>query len=174
MTNSKVTPFGKTRIEHLESSLKWLDSRRERLHHEECAYHAPSALCNCGLHKCLTDVRAALESMNSDIAQPEQPFGWLVTWKGKFSEPTFYKGAEKPNALDDDWNEHPVSIEPLWAYATPQPVPIAQAEPLSDGEIAKVVNELRDVALQFHSTQQLRERIAQVVVPLLQNKGGAI
>jgi hypothetical protein len=38
---------------------------------------------------------------------------------------------------------------------------------MKDGEIAKVVNELRDIATQYHATQQLRERIANVVVPLL-------
>lgn len=38
---------------------------------------------------------------------------------------------------------------------------------MKDHEIAKTVNELRDIALQFHNTQQLRERIARVVVPLL-------
>ena len=57
--------------------------------------------------------------------------------------------------------------------AIAQPDPVAQAEPLKDGEIAKVVNDLRDVALKFHNTQQLRERISQIVVPLLQSKGGA-
>lgn len=54
-----------------------------------------------------------------------------------------------------------------------QPSPVTQAEPLKDGEIAKVVNDLRDVALQFHGAQQLRERIAHIVVPLFKSKGGA-
>ena len=38
---------------------------------------------------------------------------------------------------------------------------------LKDHEIALVVNELRDIAIRYHGTQQLRERIAQVVVPAL-------
>jgi hypothetical protein len=38
---------------------------------------------------------------------------------------------------------------------------------MKDHEIAKVVNELRDIATQYHDTQQLRERIAGIVVPLL-------
>ncbi len=33
--------------------------------------------------------------------------------------------------------------------------------------IAQTVNELRDIAIQFHATGQLRERIAHVIVPLL-------
>lgn len=36
-----------------------------------------------------------------------------------------------------------------------------------DHEIAKAVNDLRDVAIKYHSTQQLRERIAHVVQELL-------
>ena len=65
-----------------------------------------------------------------------------------------------------------------WAYqdevlpAIAQPVQldaVVQAEQRKDGEIAKIVNDLRDVAVQFHAAQQLRERIAQIVVPLLQN-----
>jgi hypothetical protein len=38
---------------------------------------------------------------------------------------------------------------------------------LKDHQIAALVNELRDIAVQYHGTQQLRERIAQVVVPIL-------
>lgn len=38
---------------------------------------------------------------------------------------------------------------------------------MKDHEIAKVVNELRDIATQYHDTQQLRERIASIVVPIL-------
>lgn len=38
---------------------------------------------------------------------------------------------------------------------------------MKDHQIAEVVNQLRDIALQFHGAQQLRERIAHVIVPLL-------
>lgn len=38
---------------------------------------------------------------------------------------------------------------------------------MKDHEIAQVVNTLRDLALQYHSHQSLRERIAYVIVPLL-------
>jgi hypothetical protein len=42
----------------------------------------------------------------------------------------------------------------------------AQADSvLKDHQIAALVNELRDIAIQYHVAQQLRERIAQVVVP---------
>lgn len=49
--------------------------------------------------------------------------------------------------------------------STPTTPPAKPA--LNDGEIANVVNALRDLALQWRDTEQLRERIAQVVVPLL-------
>jgi len=41
---------------------------------------------------------------------------------------------------------------------------------LKDHQIAALVNELRDIAIEFHGAQQLRERIAQVVVPALKAK----
>jgi outer membrane PBP1 activator LpoA protein len=36
-----------------------------------------------------------------------------------------------------------------------------------DHEIAQAINELRDIAIEFHDTQQLRERIARVVLELV-------
>ena len=38
---------------------------------------------------------------------------------------------------------------------------------MNDHEIAKLINDLRDVAIKYHDTQQLRERIAGLVVPVL-------
>lgn len=65
------------------------------------------------------------------------------------------------------WGYHRETIRAaLEAYdpeATSQPV----QSWLKDGEIAKVINDLRYVALKFQGTQQLRERIAHIVVPLL-------
>lgn len=40
-------------------------------------------------------------------------------------------------------------------------------------EIAKVVNELRDIAVQYRDAQQLRERIAHIVAPLLATHNAA-
>jgi hypothetical protein len=42
---------------------------------------------------------------------------------------------------------------------------------LKDYEIAWTINELRDIAVKFHDTQQLCQRIAQHIVPLV--KGNA-
>lgn len=57
---------------------------------------------------------------------------------------------------------------PDWA-AAPQPAPPADSV-LKDHQIAALVKELRDIAIEFHGAQQLRERIAQVVVPALKAK----
>lgn len=38
---------------------------------------------------------------------------------------------------------------------------------LTDRRVADAVNTLRDIAIRFHDTQQLRERIAEVIVTLL-------
>lgn len=59
LERERVTPFGMTASQHLAEVVKWMETRRERLHHEGCSVHAPSARCNCGLHKALTDLRAA-------------------------------------------------------------------------------------------------------------------
>lgn len=43
----------------------------------------------------------------------------------------------------------------------------AQVEPIKDNQIAQIVNQLRAVAKEFHNTEQLRERIAHIIVPAL-------
>lgn len=36
-----------------------------------------------------------------------------------------------------------------------------------DHEVAQLINQLRDVAIEFHDTQQLRERITRLVKPFV-------
>ena len=56
-------------------------------------------------------------------------------------------------------------LAPFWNAARADH---SQADSVLKGhQIAALVNELRDIAVEFHGTQQLRERIAQVVVPVL-------
>jgi hypothetical protein len=51
--------------------------------------------------------------------------------------------------------------------AAPQPSAQAPAVPAwKDNDTAKLVNDLRDVAIKYHNSQQLRERIAQIVRPI--------
>jgi hypothetical protein len=57
-----------------------------------------------------------------------------------------------------------VTLESIQA---PQPEAQAPAVPAwKDHDTAKLVNDLRDVAIEFHDSQQLRERIAQIVRPV--------
>lgn len=42
--------------------------------------------------------------------------------------------------------------------------------PLKDGEIADIVNKLRDTARMYHDTQQLRAQIHEVIVPVLKGE----
>jgi tRNA C32,U32 (ribose-2'-O)-methylase TrmJ len=46
---------------------------------------------------------------------------------------------------------------------------VVEGEPLKDHQIAELINELRDVAKKYSDTQQLRERIAHILVPVLRN-----
>jgi hypothetical protein len=41
---------------------------------------------------------------------------------------------------------------------------------LEDHQIALIVNQLRDTAIDYHSTQQLRDRIAHIIVPYLRKE----
>lgn len=52
------TPFGMTPAEHLASAIAWIEERKQRFHAFDCTVHKPDARCSCGLHKCLTDLRA--------------------------------------------------------------------------------------------------------------------
>jgi hypothetical protein len=44
---------------------------------------------------------------------------------------------------------------------------------MKDSEIREVVNQVRDIALKYHDCQQLRDRIAGVLVPILGAANGA-
>lgn len=41
---------------------------------------------------------------------------------------------------------------------------------LNDHAIREIVNQLRDTAVDYHSTQQLRDRIAHIIVPYLRKE----
>lgn len=70
------------------------------------------------------------------------------------------------NSSADEYNQwHALGIDEMLELVAK--AALAQPTAISDGDIAKIINALRDVALDFHATQQLRERIAHIVVPLL-------
>lgn len=72
------------------------------------------------------------------------------------------RGAAQGDRKNISRGEAAEALQRLLAAA---PVPAPDA--LDDRKIADTVNQLRDIAIQFHGAQQLRERIAHVVVPLL-------
>ena len=39
---------------------------------------------------------------------------------------------------------------------------------MKDHEIRETINELRDIAIKYHDAQQLRERIAHVILPMIE------
>ena len=45
---------------------------------------------------------------------------------------------------------------------------------MKDHEIAQLVNQLRDIAVEFHGHQSLRDRIARVVVPVVKGQDSAV
>lgn len=66
--------------------------------------------------------------------------------------------AELEAMTPEERAEHDANIE---AFKTmfPQPAPVV----LKDHQIRELVNQLRDIAIEYHGTQQLRERISRVL-----------
>lgn len=62
--------------------------------------------------------------------------------------------------------EHDANIEAFKAML-PQPAPVS----MKDHQIRELVNELRDIAVEYHGTQQLRERIARTIRAAMLNGG---
>lgn len=99
--------------------------------------------------------------------------------------------ASQENGYTTDWLRHVLGNRPTVAPPPNSPVtgayeprkvgagdgdtyvgyaqPAVQA-PLQDHEVAQVVNELRRLALEFGGSQQLRERIASYIVPILRGE----
>lgn len=72
------------------------------------------------------------------------PVADVVAWHREGEERT----------CDIRWRRHDVAPGPLYAVQQPE---------LKDHQIRELVNELRDIAIEYHGAQQLRERIARAV-----------
>lgn len=78
--------------------------------------------------------------------------------------------------LDYDVNVWPVTEEQMRKLRTTPPDKVPDPEPddwpntraalLKDHEIAQLTNTLRDIAIEYHDTQQLRARISAVILPI--------
>jgi hypothetical protein len=69
-----------------------------------------------------------------------------------------------------------VDIVRLFPVYSPQPAPAVEVVPvvMKDHQIRELVNELRDIAVEYHGTHQLRERIARTLrTAMLQSFGNS-
>ena len=120
-----------------------------------------------------TDERAAFEAEMHCVPVGQAPSVWnsiqIASWIGSqlMHEPSMFER----NAVCKfvrSLGRHPTLLKhsPKDTHTAPG-VPDA----LKDHQIAAMVNSLRDIALQFHGHDSLRERIANVLVPALKAEG---
>lgn len=83
-----------------------------------------------------------------------EPVAWLWSHRKHPSEVTLVRPEDDERAEGAHWSGW--SCQAL--YAAP-PAPAA----MKDHQIRELVNELRDIAVEYHGTQQLRERIARTI-----------
>lgn len=71
----------------------------------------------------------------------------------------------------DVWPASRTEMGDVLLYRSAPPAPVS----MKDHQIRELVNELRDIAVEYHGTQQLRERIARTVrAAMLQGADGAL
>lgn len=95
--------------------------------------------------------RIALASLEADAVAYVDPFA--------FHNFSVYRAGETDNKrMGREW---------MWANPDAGLIPVYTAPPapvsMKDHQIRELVNELRDIAVEYHGTQQLRERIARTV-----------
>ena len=54
----------------LHYPIEWLDTRRDRLHAEDCTAREPSAQCSCGLHRVLSQLRQLRNDLDREAQRP--------------------------------------------------------------------------------------------------------
>ncbi|MEG5405156.1 hypothetical protein [Enterobacter roggenkampii] len=83
-----------------------------------------------------------------------EPVAWLWSHRKHPSEVTLVRPEDDERAESAHWSG--------WSCQALYAVPPATT-PMKDNQIRELVNELRDVAVEYHGTQQLRERIARTI-----------
>ncbi len=91
-------------------------------------------------------------------AMDSEPVAW--TWQHLKQ---WHVTNDEARARDLAWDG--VKVEPLYRHAQPAPAS------MEDHQIRELVNELRDISIECHGTQQLRERIARTVRAAMLNGG---
>ena len=77
-----------------------------------------------------------------------------VAWQWEYRDKRHVTNDQRRSKIVAEDGE--VLVQPLY---TAPPAP----EPMKDHQIRELVNDLRDIAVEYHGTQQLRERIARTV-----------
>lgn len=83
-----------------------------------------------------------------------EPVAWLWSHRKHPSEVTLVRPEGDERAEGAHWSGW--SCQALYAA---QPAPVL----MKDHQVRELVNELRDIAIEYHGTQQLRERIARTI-----------
>lgn len=93
-----------------------------------------------------------------------EPVAWLWSHRKHPSEVTLVRPEDDEKAEASLWSGW--SCQALYAE-------LPTSTPIKDHQIRELVNELRDIAIEYHGTQQLRERIARTVrAAMLQGTDG--
>ncbi|HGD3791198.1 TPA: DUF551 domain-containing protein [Enterobacter roggenkampii] len=96
-----------------------------------------------------------LEALGIALASLEaEPVAWLWSNRKHPREVTLVRPEDDELANPGLWSG--------WSYKALYAVPPAP-EPMKNHQFRELVNELRDIAVEYHGTQQLRERIARTV-----------
>lgn len=101
--------------------------------------------------------RIALASLEAE------PVAWLWSHRKHPSEVTLIRPEDDEKAEGAHWSGW--SCKAL--YSAP-PAPVS----MKDHQIRELVNELRDIAIEYYGTQQLRERIARAIRAAMLQGGG--
>jgi len=115
-------------------------------------------------HIVSTAVGMALDPAISDLEAPEvEPVAFLVEGMhdGKLISHALYFTVDEAKNTASVFSQHYPTVNTKPLYLTPE-----AKQPVKDHEVAALVNRLRDIAIEFHGTQQLRERIAHEIRPL--------
>ncbi|WP_240520124.1 hypothetical protein [Enterobacter roggenkampii] len=98
------------------------------------------------------------------VTNNAEPVAWLWSHRKHPSEVSLVRPEDDERAEGAHWSGW--SCQALYA-APPAPAP------MKDHQLRELVNELRDIAVEYHGTQQLRERIARTVrAAMLQGADG--
>ncbi|MCT4710311.1 hypothetical protein MUA04_08930 [Enterobacteriaceae bacterium H11S18] len=134
-------------------AIQFIDSLAERVDHADC--YGGKTWIDC--HEGAVIVEALRELQEYRKAAGE-PVAW--TDKIELEDMIIHGHAKLFKSRRAMGKPDPASVVKL--YAAP-PLPPLQAVPTKEHELRELVNELRDIAVKYRDTQQLREHIAKAL-----------